>query len=168
MICPCSGEDNFNPKAGTAHGRTVDDSIVLIFLVAWVSEMSVRGPPRKRLSLIFGSTSPLAGTTADGSLSAIASVADQLVGAVGSNQCGDIQWTVAPAAVITGRTTMRYSNSIGVVAFSAALLMEIASAAAHDETKYPDLRSQWTAIGGSVKYVPDKPRGARTRSAAHS
>jgi hypothetical protein len=28
-----------------------------------------------------------------------------------------------------------------------------------DETKYPDLRGQWTAIGGSVKYVPDKPRG---------
>jgi hypothetical protein len=28
-----------------------------------------------------------------------------------------------------------------------------------DETKYPDLRGQWTAIGGSVKYVPDKLRG---------
>src|SRR5258708_26082915 len=58
-----------------------------------------------------------------------------------------------------GRTTMRYRSSIGVVAFAAALLMEIASAAAHDETKYPDLRGQWTAIGGSVKYVPDKPSG---------
>jgi hypothetical protein len=54
---------------------------------------------------------------------------------------------------------MCYCRSIGVVAFSAALLLEIASATAHDETKYPDLRGQWTAIGGSVKYVPDKPRG---------
>jgi hypothetical protein len=39
------------------------------------------------------------------------------------------------------------------------LLALIGAAAAHDETKYPDLRGQWTAIGGSVKYVPDKPRG---------
>src|SRR6516162_6338376 len=54
---------------------------------------------------------------------------------------------------------MLYRHSIGVVAFSAALLIAIASAAAHDEAKYPDLRGQWTAIGGSVKYVPDKPRG---------
>ena len=54
---------------------------------------------------------------------------------------------------------MRYCGSIGVVAFAAALLIEIASAGAHDEAKYPDLRGQWTAIGGSVKYVPDKPRG---------
>jgi hypothetical protein len=45
------------------------------------------------------------------------------------------------------------------MAFAAAPLMEIGSAAAHDETKYPDLRGQWTAIGGSVKYAPDKPRG---------
>ena len=54
---------------------------------------------------------------------------------------------------------MRYGNSIGVVAFSAALLMAIANAAAHDEAKYPDLRGQWTAVGGLVKYVADKPRG---------
>jgi len=31
---------------------------------------------------------------------------------------------------------MRYRSSIGVVAFAATLLMEIATAA-HDETKYP-------------------------------
>lgn len=37
--------------------------------------------------------------------------------------------------------------------------MQVASAIAHDETRYPDLRGQWSAIGGSVKYVPDKPRG---------
>jgi hypothetical protein len=50
---------------------------------------------------------------------------------------------------------MRYGSSIGVVAFSAALPMAIANATVHDETKYPDLRGQSTAIGGSVKFVPD-------------
>lgn len=53
---------------------------------------------------------------------------------------------------------MRYRSSIGVIAFSAALLMALANAKAHDEKKYPDLRGQWTAVGGSVKFVPDKPR----------
>jgi hypothetical protein len=50
-------------------------------------------------------------------------------------------------------------RSIGVLAILVALLMATRPAAAHDETKYPDLRGQWTAIGGSVKFVPDKPRG---------
>ena len=54
---------------------------------------------------------------------------------------------------------MLYCSSIRVAAFSAMLLMDIASATAHDETKYPDLRGQWTAVGGSVNYVPGKPRG---------
>lgn len=54
---------------------------------------------------------------------------------------------------------MLYCSSIRVAAFAAALLMDIASATAHDETKYPDLRGQWTAVGGSVNYVPGKPRG---------
>jgi hypothetical protein len=54
---------------------------------------------------------------------------------------------------------MRHCGSVGFVVLSAALLVKIASASAHDETKYPDLRGQWTAIGGSVKFVPDKPRG---------
>ena len=53
---------------------------------------------------------------------------------------------------------MRYRGLVGVVAFSAALLVKLASASAQDETKYPDLRGQWTAVGGSIKYVPDKPR----------
>jgi hypothetical protein len=48
---------------------------------------------------------------------------------------------------------------IGGFAFSAALVITLASARAHDENKYPDLRGQWTAVGGSVKYVADKPRG---------
>jgi hypothetical protein len=57
---------------------------------------------------------------------------------------------------------MRYRRSIaivGIVTFSAALAMQITGAAARDDGKYPDVRGQWTAIGGSVKYVPDKPRG---------
>ena len=54
---------------------------------------------------------------------------------------------------------MLYRSAIKATALAATLLMSVAGAAAHDETKYPDLRGQWTAIGGSVKYVPDKPRG---------
>jgi hypothetical protein len=54
---------------------------------------------------------------------------------------------------------MLRSRSIRVAAFSGALLMNAASATAHDETKYPDLRGQWTAVGGSVNYVPGRPRG---------
>jgi hypothetical protein len=38
------------------------------------------------------------------------------------------------------------------------LLMLSGRVAAHAQTTYPDLRGQWTAIGGSVKFVPDKPR----------
>jgi hypothetical protein len=41
---------------------------------------------------------------------------------------------------------------------AAALLLSVSSARALDE-KYPDLRGQWYAVGGSVKYVADKPRG---------
>jgi len=51
------------------------------------------------------------------------------------------------------------ASPLAATALAATLLMNVASAAAHDETKYPDLRGQWTAIGGSVKFVPDKPRG---------
>jgi hypothetical protein len=54
---------------------------------------------------------------------------------------------------------MRDRSSIAVAAFSAALLMEIAGPTAYAETRYPDVRGQWTAIGGSVKFVPDRPRG---------
>jgi hypothetical protein len=54
---------------------------------------------------------------------------------------------------------MLYRSAITATALAATLLMSVAGAAAHDESKYPDLRGQWTAIGGSVKYVPDKPRG---------
>jgi hypothetical protein len=54
---------------------------------------------------------------------------------------------------------MVYRNSIAAAALAAAVLATDTNASAHDETRYPDLRGQWTAIGGSVKYVPDKPRG---------
>jgi hypothetical protein len=39
------------------------------------------------------------------------------------------------------------------------LLMLSGRASAQAETRYPDVRGQWTAIGGSVKFVPDRPRG---------
>jgi hypothetical protein len=39
------------------------------------------------------------------------------------------------------------------------LLMLSGPASAQAETRYPDVRGQWTAIGGSVKFVPDRPRG---------
>src|SRR5262249_2626628 len=64
------------------------------------------------------------------------------------------------ASVATARrTAVLYRSSIAATAIAATMLMSVASAAAHDETKYPDLRGQWTAIGASVKFVPDKPRG---------
>jgi hypothetical protein len=54
---------------------------------------------------------------------------------------------------------MPYRSAIAAAALAATLLMNVAGAQALDEAKYPDLRGQWTAIGGSVKFVPDKPRG---------
>jgi hypothetical protein len=54
---------------------------------------------------------------------------------------------------------MLYRSAIAAAALAATLLMNVAGAQALDDAKYPDLRGQWTAIGGSVKFVPDKPRG---------
>jgi hypothetical protein len=54
---------------------------------------------------------------------------------------------------------MLYRSAIAAAALAATLLMSVADAQALDDAKYPDLRGQWTAIGGSVKFVPDKPRG---------
>jgi hypothetical protein len=59
---------------------------------------------------------------------------------------------------------MRCCGSVGIVSLLAGLVMGIASATAHDETRYPDLRGQWTAVGGSVRYVPDRPRGLGQRA----
>jgi hypothetical protein len=54
---------------------------------------------------------------------------------------------------------MLYRSAIAAAALAATLLMSVADAQALDDAKYPDLRGQWTAIGGSVKFVSDKPRG---------
>jgi hypothetical protein len=48
--------------------------------------------------------------------------------------------------------------SLTIATAIAALLLGGRIAHALDD-RYPDLRGQWTAVGGSVKYVPDKPRG---------
>ena len=53
---------------------------------------------------------------------------------------------------------MLYGRAMMVTMLAAALLAGTSAAQALDE-KYPDLRGQWYAIGGSVKYVADKPRG---------
>ena len=58
-----------------------------------------------------------------------------------------------------GMTSTLQRNARGMIALSVALLVGVYSAKGHDETKYPDLRGQWTAVGGSVRWIPDKPRG---------
>jgi hypothetical protein len=62
-------------------------------------------------------------------------------------------------AMMMGKTSSQQRNALSLIALSVALLAAVWSAKAHDETKYPDLRGQWTAVGGSVKWIPDKPRG---------
>jgi hypothetical protein len=61
---------------------------------------------------------------------------------------------------------MRFRNSIGATALAMALLMMIGSAAAFDETKYPDLKGQWRRAGnrgllaggaGGLRYDDSKP-----------
>ena len=61
---------------------------------------------------------------------------------------------------------MRFRNSIGIAALAAALLMTAGSAAAFDETKYPDLKGQWRRAGnagllsdgnGGLRYDASKP-----------
>jgi hypothetical protein len=73
---------------------------------------------------------------------------------------------------------MLYRSAITATAVAATLLMSVAGAAAHDETKYPDLRGQWTAsstfpnwagsdqkrinlaiTGDELKYVHPTPSG---------
>ena len=50
-------------------------------------------------------------------------------------------------------------NSIGVIALAAALLMTVTVARAFDDTKYPDLKGQWRAIGGPMRFDGSKPWG---------
>src|ERR1700747_1874844 len=65
--------------------------------------------------------------------------------------------------MMTGKTSTPRRNALGLIALSVALpialLAAVWSAKAHDETKSPDLRGQWTAVGGSVRWIPDRPRG---------
>jgi hypothetical protein len=53
---------------------------------------------------------------------------------------------------------MHHSGSIAPVALAAALILAIAAAQAHDESKYPDWRSQWIRVGG-IQWDPSKPLG---------
>ena len=61
--------------------------------------------------------------------------------------------------MMMGMTSTLHRYARDMIALSVALLVGVWSAKAHDETKYPDLRGQWTAVGGSVRWIPDKPRG---------
>src|SRR5260370_38974902 len=48
---------------------------------------------------------------------------------------------------------------IGAVALAAALLTTVVGARAFDDAKYPDLKGQWRAIGGPMRYDGSKPWG---------
>jgi len=48
--------------------------------------------------------------------------------------------------------------SIGSIALAATLMLAIAGAWAHDESKYPDWNGQWFRIGG-IQFDPSKPLG---------
>ena len=49
-------------------------------------------------------------------------------------------------------------SSIGAVAL-AALLMTVVGVAAFEDTKYPDLKGQWSRPGGQPRFDPHQPRG---------
>jgi hypothetical protein len=56
---------------------------------------------------------------------------------------------------------MVHQSSIGSIVLAAALLMTVAGAQAHDESKYPDWSAQWRRVpdGGPPRYDPSKPNG---------
>ena len=55
---------------------------------------------------------------------------------------------------------MLYRTSIGAVALAAALMAAVGSAAAFDETKYPDWSGQWTRPRGiATQWDQGKPPG---------
>src|ERR1700688_2599900 len=58
---------------------------------------------------------------------------------------------------------MRYSRSIGVLALMAALSATFAGAVAFDETKYPDLKGQWSRV--RFPGVAGQPSFDQTKSA---
>jgi hypothetical protein len=58
---------------------------------------------------------------------------------------------------------MHYRNSVGVIAAVAALSVTIGAAHAFDESKYPNLSSQWIRIGG-IQWDPAKPAGLKQQA----
>src|SRR3977135_4149186 len=65
---------------------------------------------------------------------------------------------VIGAKSMTGRTVMLDRSSIGAIALAATLLTK-ARAAAHDETKYPDMNGQWSRAHPRSQWDPSKDRG---------
>jgi hypothetical protein len=60
------------------------------------------------------------------------------------------RFVVHDALAITGEDIMRFRrHSICTTALVAALIMAVGSAAAFDETKYPDLKGQWRRAGNA-------------------
>ena len=54
---------------------------------------------------------------------------------------------------------MPYQNATGAMALTAALMLSIAGAAAHDESKYPDWSGQWRrATGVGINWDETTPR----------
>src|SRR5260370_42312439 len=64
---------------------------------------------------------------------------------------------------ITGRLIMRYRSSIGAFALMAALSATFPRAFAFDETKYPDLKGQWSRM--RFPGVTGQPSFDQTKSA---
>jgi hypothetical protein len=60
---------------------------------------------------------------------------------------------------IIGGSVMHERRLIGAIALAAALLTTIAGAQAFDDTKYPNLKGQWRALGGPMRFDGSKPWG---------
>jgi hypothetical protein len=59
---------------------------------------------------------------------------------------------------VTGAIGQATAHAVGAIALVAALGLTVAGASAHDLTKYPEMRAQWTRIG-SASFDPNKPGG---------
>jgi hypothetical protein len=76
--------------------------------------------------------------------------------------CGVIVWI--GLAEVTKRKAMVVRSSIRVLAQTAALLLSLSAAQAHDENRYPNLKGQWDRAPSSTGYDPSKPQGAGQRA----
>jgi hypothetical protein len=54
---------------------------------------------------------------------------------------------------------MLYRGVIGAFVLAATLCVTVDGASGHDETKYPDWRGQWRAVGGPMRFDISKPWG---------